>query len=142
MNCCTSDDEPSLKRILRVEKSLDSPSLLWTAALNDPKRKRDYAFLAKLNTASISVTPYQCLRCMQMYTDPQVHFFCHCTGYSKNREDFWERVVNECSVEVSSALWAMDDEDLAETLCGKQLSDKDLDENLDLLKIVAESWRL
>jgi len=130
-----------LQRVVNIEKSLDYPSLIWMAALSDPIRKYDYAFLAKLNTISAN-TETQCTRCTQIFTDQQVHFFCGCAGFASNRETFWERIENECPIELSAALWNMEDSDLTETLLGKQLAGFDFDANMHILKLAAESWRV
>ena len=129
-----------LERTLRIEKSLDYPSLVWLAAREYPQNKDKFAFLARLNTLTIPSEPVMCLKCSTTYSDPHVHFFCVCLGYSSNRELFWKRVEDECCVLLNAALWNMDDESLAETLLGKQLEDFDFEVNIELLNLAAECW--
>ena len=130
----------NLDRIMRIEKSLDYPSLLWLAAKLDSAQKTRYAFLAKLNTISISETPVICEQCSNTYSDPLVHFFCHCTAFSRHRDLFWERIVDECSVSCSAQLWSFDDMTLSETMVGRQTLDVDFDELVYVLKVAAECW--
>ena len=132
----------NLFRIANIEKSLDYPSLIWTTAQTDPKRKNNYAFLAKLNTLPETITETECNRCSQSFTDPQLHFFCGCSGFSSHREEFWEQIVNECPVELSAALWNMSDVELTETLLGKQLTNFDFEVNMLLLRITAQCWNV
>ena len=119
---------------------MDYPSILWIAAQKDPKQKLNYARLAKLNTLIISAVPIQCSHCTLNFTDAQVHYFCGCSSFSEAREIFWERIVDECQVHISAELWNMSDSDLTETLLGRQMDN--FDENLQVIKIAAECWKI
>ena len=140
LECCSALSHPSLQRIQRIEKSLDSPSLVWIAAQHDPVNKSRYSFISRMNTLLILDEPIECINCTQTYSDPQLHFFCGCSGLSSSRDTFWERVTNECSVILSAFLWSLSDQELTEVLLGRQLDFVSPQENLDLLKIVAETW--
>ena len=133
-------ESENLQRTLRIEKTLDYPSLLWIAANQDSALKLNYAFLAKLCTIVLPTGLVECAQCSKLYADPHVHFFCECTAFSKQRELFWDRLVDECSVTVSSALWNFPDNILAETLLGRQTLNVDIEDNLVVLKIAAECW--
>jgi hypothetical protein len=83
----------SLNRTLRIEISLDYPSLLWLAAPEYPKK--NFAFLARLSTLTILTEPIQCSKSL---VDPHVHCFCECSAFNSNRELFWQRIEDECPI--------------------------------------------
>jgi hypothetical protein len=98
---------------------------------------KEYAFLARLVTARTQ-SETLCSRCQHTYRDPQLHFFCVCTGFSQKREFFWEEVVDEVSPELSALLWTT--KELTETLLGMQLPSVDFEDMIILLGIVATCW--
>ena len=135
-------EDNNLHRTLRIEISLSYPSLLWTAAREYPEIKDNFSFLARLSTLTVQniENPLLCSKCNRNYTDPHIHFFCECQGYTENRELFWTRIEEEFPVDLSAELWSMGDSELSETLLARQLVNFDYCTNIELLKIVAECW--
>jgi hypothetical protein len=75
-NCAFVNDCESkgLDGIVRIEKSLDFPSLLRDVAQMDWYHMKEYAFLARL-VAARTQSETLCSRCQHTNCDPQLHFF-------------------------------------------------------------------
>jgi len=117
---------------------------VWRAERRLYGHRKHLRDLAKLNCVpygnnAVKTCPY----CNNQVNDQLDHYFHSCPKYVDTRELYWSLVMNMCSVQLSTYLYNLPDEELSAVILGKRpavpLSDVEVHE---LLEIGAKSWQL
>ena len=129
------------ERIFKIERTLDNPSLLWLAAKNDPLNKSKYASLARIMTIRVFRSgETKCKLCENYVDDPPLHLIGECVAFASQRDIFWEKITNDCEVNVSAALWQLDDDSFTNVVLGMQMEHLDFEDHMKIIKTAAGIW--
>ena len=71
--------------------------VLWEVAARFPHKLLQLKFLTRITAMKYNVT--SCKVCKNVCSNFIVHFFCQCQKTNVNRENFWNFVSNNYSVE-------------------------------------------
>jgi hypothetical protein len=139
-----SQEDHSLQRFRDVVGYKLHLHPVWLAESRLYGHRKHLRDLAKLNCVpygnnAVKTCPY----CNNQVNDQLDHYFHSCPKYVDTRELYWSLVINMCSVQLSTYLYNLPDEELSAVILGKRpavpLSDVEVHE---LLEIGAKSWQL
>ena len=129
----TSED-PDFDRFREVHSDCFSPSISWHTAKLIPHSLRLFRHLICVLTSPdtlVSSSLVLCEHCGALFRDYLVHYVAVCPKFNEQRDQFWNFVTNNFSVQLSAGLFNLEDDQLVNILLGApchiaELADPDI----------------
>ena len=133
-------NDPEYERFVTIHNDCTKPLVLWKVAARFPHKLSQLKFLTRITAMTYSVT--SCKLCKNVCSNFIEHYFCQCQKMNVNRENFWNFVSNNYSVELEVELHNLSDGNFANILLGGNISffNELPDEHLSFLKKSACIW--
>ena len=127
-------NDPEYERFVTIHNDCTKPLVLWKVAARFPHKLSQLKFLTRITAMTYSVT--SCKLCKNVCSNFIEHYFCRCQKMIVNRENFWNFVSNNYSVELEVELHNLSDGNIVNTLLGGNISffNELPDEHLSFLK--------
>ena len=114
----STKNDPTFVEFSKIHSDITKPSKLWEVAKKYPHLTSKCFQVARLICRDSYDDPLLCEFCGKMYNDVLKHRCLSCDNYKEDRDQFWHILINDFSIDLSVAVFHLDDDDFLCVLLG------------------------